>query len=358
MLGFLALASPAIGGSGVTIEAVDHYHGRGDIICIAEADGFQAWSTISFPIFFFPSPTFTRGLRWVDDDVWDTDFMDPDRTGNWRDDDTNQFDRASDAMTYVCLHGTCNDYTTQACTSSTQCNRPGGGQSLPGTCVSAPPGGSGFCAYNTPRQLIMADTPNSRNAGFVDYSTGSVAWGESPNATAWAGAGTNGGVNFAILSNSCGLRPPFFWEEVGSVLAGVHVLGIVMPVDINAAGASADDVDAPARGGLVGIQRLINANGSVGLAWAFSLNSLPQNDGSGCPIGSTSYASGGGHGISGCGAQVAISVGPDLPTAEWHNGSESWWGMLDDGLDPHGAAWLAWFASCNYDCNRFDWRLP
>jgi hypothetical protein len=343
----------------VTVEAADHYNGNGpDIICIAEADGFRDWVQFQFPFFFFPHPHFVSGLRWVENDVWDTDLMDPQRTGNGRDDDTHEFDRPSDSMTYFCGHGTCNDYTTQRCTTSTQCNRPQPGQQLPGSCVSAPPGGGGFCAYNTPRLMIMANTPNSRNGGIVNYSNGSVAWGESVTAGGWGGAGTNGGVNFAILSNSCGLRPPFFWEEAGALLAGVHVLGMIMPVDINSSGQSADDVDAPARGAMVAFSYLVNSSGSVGLAWAHSLNSLPQNDGSGCPIGSSSYALGGGHGISGCGAQVAISVDADEGSAEWHNGTESWWGLADDSLDARGAGWLAWFATCNYDCNRFVWRLP
>jgi hypothetical protein len=71
----------------------------------------------------------TFDLHWTDGNVWDTDFYDPNLTGNAFDDDTSQFDNSTAALSMFIGHGTGFDLTNTPCTSDTQCNpesRPGG----------------------------------------------------------------------------------------------------------------------------------------------------------------------------------------------------------------------------------------
>ncbi len=82
---------------GVTAEAVDYYyHPDGTlyshIICIAEADNFRNG------LINAPNTIFHAGHRYTGPGVWDTDFVDPDRTGHSWDNDTSNFDDAGNGV--------------------------------------------------------------------------------------------------------------------------------------------------------------------------------------------------------------------------------------------------------------------
>ena len=85
-----------------------------------------------------------------------------------------------------------------------------------------------------------------------------------------------------------------------------------------------------------------------------AINSMAQNEGPGCPVGSGSnYSHGGGHGIGGCGAQVIESVDATASLTTWHTLTESWVGMTLDGNDATGGNYMAAYIVCNYDCNTY-----
>lgn len=345
----------AAAGTGVSAEAVDKYcnaNGTGcsSIICIDEADNYRNGLLTA------PGTIFTAGVRYTGKSVYDTDFVDPEKTGHSYDNDTYNFDRAGNGTAYVCLHGTCNDTTTQFCTASSQCNSPPGGLSGPGTCISAgPPWGAwGWCAYNGDRYLITtADAYGNHYGGWINYSNGNVRWGESSTVGNWAGAGTNGGNNFGLLSNSCGTRPGYWYQQLAPLFSGMTVLGIIMPVTPQ----GADDVDAPARGTALANAYRTNPNGSVGFAWADSIVGIPQNDGGDCPNLGGSYSYGGGFGITGCGAQMTYSVDSTSGYAVWNRDTETWNQITGDTYDSAGNNYWAARWHCNYDCNAFPFTL-
>ena len=351
----LAGSGLALAGRGVTAEATDVYcdpNGQNcsSIICIAEADNFRNG------LLNAPGTIFTPGHRFTNRSVYDTDFVDPDVTGHWFDNDTWNFDQAGNGVAYVCLHGTCNDTTNQFCWSSADCNSPGPGQSLPGACIGSGPPFDwwGWCAYYADRYMITtADAYGNHYGGWIDYSNGYVKWGETPNSGGWAGAGTNGGVNFGLLSNSCGTRPGFVQQQVLPLFAGMTVLGIVMPVTPQ----GADDVDAPVHGTALSNAYRTNPNGSIGHAWADSIVGIPYNDGGSCPYLNGNYAYGGGRGITGCGAQLAHTLDEFQSYALWDRDTESWNQAVDDGNDATGANWWAAAWTCNYDCNTYPFTL-
>src|SRR5262249_14346929 len=154
------------------------------IICIAEADNFRNG------LLSAPGTIFKPGLRYTNKLVYDTDFVDPDKTGHSFDDDTFNFDKAGNGVAYVCLHGVCNDTTTQTCKSSSQCTKPEGGQSSPGVCINngPPSNSSGWCAYYADRLMVTtADAFGNHTGGVINYSNGQSKWGETSHSGNWAG---------------------------------------------------------------------------------------------------------------------------------------------------------------------------
>jgi len=338
LVGF-GVASVYAASNGVTAEAVDVYcNANGgncsSIICIAEADNFRNG------LLNKSGTIYRAGARWTNKLVYDTDFFDPERTGQSFDNDTFEFDAAGNGLAYVCLHGTCNDMPGTTCTVQSQCGA--------GVCVGDGPfSSSGHCANNVDRLLITtADAFGNHHGGAINYSTGLVKWGESPQSGSFAGAGTNGGINFGLLSNSCGVRPGFMMQQTLPLFAGMTVLGIVMPVTFGS-----DDVDAPVRGTALSNAYAVNPNGSIGRAWADSIVGIPQNDGG--PCGPGNYTNGGGRGITGCGAQLTVTADISQATVLWDRDTENWNQAVDDNNDSLGTQWFGWWYHCNYDCNTF-----
>ncbi len=356
MLAVLLLGTPCLGKTGVTAEAVDNFcningENCSKIKCIGEADNYRNG------LLNAPNTIFKPGERWIDDDVWDTDFLDPERTGDSVDADDLNFDESGNGTAYVCLHGEGFDTTDQPCTSSAQCTTPDHfPQRNPGMCYgNGPPNNhSGWCGYTRDRLLINSDSANNKHSNRVDYTNGDVAWGESASAGSWGGAGKNGGINFGLLSNSMGVRVGLWNEELLPMLAGMNVLGIIMPITPQ----DADTVDAIERGSALAHAYKTNPNGSIGEAWYESILAVPQSRGSDCPKFKTSYTYGGGHGIRGCGAHLTYTVDSSEDRALWNLWTERWNSLTTENADDStgNAYWAGWYL-CNYDCNKYPATL-
>lgn len=329
----------------VTAEATDNYcdssgNNCSSIICIAEADNYRnGLLNVSGTIF-------TGGWRWTDKYVYDTDFIDPDIQSGDSGNDTNNFDKTGTGTAYVCLHGVCNDMPGDTCSSAADCQSGG-------VCIAdAPPANSsGHCAYYQDRYMVTtADAYGNEYGGWINYSAGLVKWGETTAVGGWAGAGTNGGLNFALLSNSCGIRPGFDHQQDTAIFAGVPVLGIIMPTTYGS-----DDVDAPTRGTALSNAYVTNPSGSIAHAWTSSLAGIPYNDGG--PCGDGDYTYGGGHGVGGCGAQLAQSMDINQTATEWDRDTMSWYAIAYPADGSTGTSWQANIWTCNYDCNTYPFTL-
>jgi hypothetical protein len=198
--------------------------------------------------------------------------------------------------------------------------------------------------------ITTADAYGNHYGGWINYSAGLVKWGENTSVGGWAGAGTNGGVNFALLSNSCGIRPGFDHRQDTAIFAGVAVLGIIMPTT-----NGSDDVDAPTRGTALSNAYVTNPNASIAHAWTSSLSGIPYNDGG--PCGSGNYTYGGGHGVGGCGAQLAQSMDVNQGATEWDRDTMSWNQIPNQYDGSGGTQWQANIWTCNYDCNKYPFTL-
>ncbi|MDC0746043.1 hypothetical protein [Polyangium mundeleinium] len=351
--GIVALFCPshATAGTGVTIESVNDYSqpgcpGPSLANSIANGDGFRNGLVTG-------SGFWTAGLRYVDNGVYDGDFVDPQRSGDSLDHDDLYFDRAGDAISYFTGHGVCNPNagaTNVTCTSSAQCTSPMPGQSLPGNCKSAPgfPGApaQGLCHYNVNRSLYTCSTGDHYNHS-VNYSNTFVKWGESSSAGSWAGAGTNGGINLAVLDISCAVLPQFEWYQLGPLFAGLHIVATVMPVN-------GDLANVASRGSTFASRWAANASGVVTDAWMETMNNLPQTLGSAC----SDYTIGGGRGINGCGLYVAVTMDSTNSAAQWKMNTESWYGLQLDSNDGNGTSYWYTKGFCNYDCVTWPIILP
>ena len=342
-LAALVMTRPAVATTAVATEAVDHYCGS-SIVCIAEADNYRNGLLTA------PGTIFTSGTYWTEQNVWDIDFADNDITASGVDDDNVSFDMPGSGTAYVCLHGNGANTSTTSCTSAAQC-------SSGGVCIGhGPPNNSpGWCEYDSDRNLINdACAYYNYRGGYTDYSANLTAWGESSVGKGCrSAAGTNGGINFGLLSNSYGTQPGFWWRQMEPLFGGMQVLGIVMPVTPQ----GADDVDAPARGTALSDAYRTNPNGSIGAAWVDSIVGIPQNDGGDCPGMGGSYQYGGGHGIAGCGAQLAYSIDATSSKSIWNRDSQTWNQISGNSYDATGCSYWAARWHRNYDCNSYPFTL-
>ena len=279
---------------------------------------------------------------WTDNgNCWDADFVDSDLFASG--DDNVSFDPPGAAIAMYSGHGVCNDFPTpdQSCTASAQCTNPGTGMSNPGSCTKGPNVAQGMCIYTAPREIVTCDTTNDKFGHHVDYSDGATALGESTNSGAWAGAGTNGGINFAILDISCGVRPGHVTQGLGLAFAGVHNIATCMPTT-----AHADTTDSALRGTNFAARWKSNKNSSIAMSWTAMMNDMPWTEGLSCNGTTKGY-----HGYAGCGANLVASLAQDTTTAYFLNGTESWVQAQSDTNDPTAGAVMAWIWICNYDCS-------
>ena len=326
------LSVPALANSdGITTESINDYDGNGDLAnSIANGNGFRSGMMPSGSTFWSAGDNLTDGF------VFDSHFVDDDIYGNGN--DYAAFDEQGDAIAYFTGHGMCNAGTSpvQSCSTSSQCNSPGPGQSLPGSCQDAP-NISPNCRYWSNRHMITNGIW-SWFSNDVNYSYG-IKWGESAYSGSWAGAGTDGGVNLVVADISCG-SVPSFESELFSIFAGLHMLATIMPI-------AGDTANLATRGSTFASRWAANSNGSVGQAWMDTLTLLPASPSGGSACG----ASGGGRGINGCGANHAFSIAPTAQEAANKIDYESWVGLKNDNNDATSQGYWAGRIICNYDCS-------
>ncbi len=318
--------------TGISIEAVDKYSCGALSQDIPNVDNFRSR--------MLSIAGYTAGIRYTDGLVWPTDFTDPERVAGGA--DTTNFDRPGDAISYFSGHGTCDDQSNTSCTTTAGCPNVAGTQKRCLRYTDSPL--QGRCVYSRPRNIVVDRTGTSCQS--VEYSTGaSVAWGEGAVGGAWGGAGTNGGINLAVIDNSCGITPDLYWPEVGNLFTGLSSIALIMPTRVGS-----DTGDVSNRGRAFADRYVANPNSAVGYSWTDAINSV--SGGSGCAFG------GGNHGVVGCGAHIYISVERDQPITEWANRTENWVQLRDSNNDGYLRNWMSWIFTCNYDCNNHPFILP
>ncbi|MFL6210725.1 MAG: DUF6345 domain-containing protein [Pyrinomonadaceae bacterium] len=326
---------------GLAVESVNKYtprYGMGSDLpnSIANGDGFIQGMTK-------PGSPWKLDQRWTDNDVYDTDFIDPDRGGAGG--DGLYFDKPGLAISYFSGHGNCSGCSQGTpCTSTAQCTNPapGSNESLPSSCRFAP-GVSGTCCYNSPRYLFTNSDQDKYN-GSVIYGNGFIKWGENSAAGAWAGAGTNGGTHMVVMDLSCGVLSTFWWNQLQPAIGGLHLLATIMPIN-------GDTANVSDRGATFAQRWAANPEGAPAVAWLDTLNSLAQNDGG--PCAGTDYRNGGGHGINGCGCNFVIAFDTDAAGAS-SKINENWSNLRDDDRAAKGANWYSARWMCNYTLSRTD----
>jgi len=328
--------------TGIVAEGVTDYSydnggsHSGDIDCNSQVTNFYnpmtaagtGWTTLKF---------YQNNL------VYDTDFRDHEKSGFAGDDDNLNFDPPGAAIAVFCGHGTCDDATSTACTTSANCPA---GQ----VCMANPPTTSASaCAQNTPRRLITSST-GSRHGNVVLYGDGNSAFGEIAT---WAGAGTNGGDNIVFIWNSCGIRLPWQYSQTAAMFAGMSQLDMIMPQSNVTGAGTADAVVNSQRGSLLASYALANPNSSIVSGWGADLDSSPQNIGASCPDQTGTYTYGGGHGIAGCGAHATLASDVNQGFADWKVRSMTWMYARNANLKPSGTGYFSGWFHCNYDCNTY-----
>jgi hypothetical protein len=317
--------------TGITIEAVDKYS------CGALSQNKP--NVDNFRTRMLSISGYTAGVRFTDGLVFPTDFTDPQKVSGGA--DTFNFDRPGDAIAYFSGHGICDDQTGTACTSAASCPNVAGVQKRCLRFTDNPL--RGRCVYSRPRNIVVDRTGKSCQS--VNYSTDGVAWGEDPTSGAWDGAGTNGGINFAVIDNSCGITPDLYIPEMLGAFAGVSTIALIMPTRVGD-----DTADVSGRGSAFGDRYVANRNSSIARSWTDAINSV--TGGSGCAFG------GGNHGVIGCGAHIAVSLEVNQARADWANRIETWEQLRDPANDGIGQGWMSWIYTCNYDCNNHPFILP
>jgi hypothetical protein len=329
--------------SGIVVETVSDYtFVCGNTSCDTDAntEGNGFWNAMTAS-----GTGWTGTHHYMDNSVFDTDFEDPQYTGLAADNDTTNFDSAGVDISFLIAHGVCDDVTSTVCTSDASCNAAAGGY-CPGEPLQV--GEKRTCINQAQRRIVTSST-FSQHSNFVWYGANGTAsavktigLGESANSGGFAGAGTNGGANVAVIVNSCGIRSHHFLKDTQNFYAGVHSVMMTMPVasylDTGGIERFSDTRQWGARGSTFAGFILANPLAAASDAW---FNPTMVNN---------SYTGPSGHNF---GAQIVIAEDSTADNAIWHVLTESWIGTIIDSNDAKGNSfWGAWFV-CNYDCNTF-----
>jgi hypothetical protein len=312
--------------TGLVVESVNNYGGRANLNnSIANGDGFIRAMTPA-------GGEWQVTHRFVDGFVWDTDFL---QGTTW---DGQNFDQQGTAISYYTGHGLANAYDEvpeHTCSTSSVCTNPPAGARLPGICKAAglpgyAPGDVSRCVYESDRALVVNGN-HDQFGGIVDYSSGGAKWGESRNAGGWAGVGTGGGTNVAVLDASLGVLPTYWVTQTVQAMAGLHMLATIMPV-------TGDTAIVSDRGSIFGTDWAVNANSAVSDSWLTTLLSIP------------------GSGINGGGCNFVIAYDTTPDRAQAHL-AESWEDVKRDGLDAQGAQFYDARWLCNWSTTIKDKSL-
>jgi hypothetical protein len=332
----------------IIVESVNNYGGTNcnpPNLCnsIANGDGFMQGMV-------FPGSRWRSGARYTDTAVYDTDFADP--TADSRGKDQTYFDRGGRAVAYFTGHGI-GDHgcSTIACTSTSQCTRPGtatggGVPRLPGSCRFSPMDAP-RCCYMVDRKAVTFSPAEDKFGGLINYTGGPIRWGESPQSGGWAGAGTDGGANLVVLDISHGVLPTFWAHTFVRANAGVQLIATMMT-------AGGDTAIVADRGKTFATFYRANENARVSDSWVQTMNSLPANEGNLCPGG------GGGHGFNGCGCNIIIGM-DQTPQRAQESLGEGWVNLSNDANDALGNQFYSARWVCNYplpSTTQSAWERP
>jgi hypothetical protein len=328
----------------IIVESVNNYGGNGNLSnSIANGDGFAQGMV-------FPGSRWTAGARYTDTAVYDTDFVDSALSPLGA--DQTFFDRARRAVAYFTGHGIVDHgCSTVSCTSTSQCTQPNtatgpGVPRLPGSCRFSPMD-QPRCCYMVDRKAVNFSPTNDKFGGVINYTSGPIRWGESPQSGGWANAGTDGGANLVVLDISHGVLPTFWYQTFRNANAGVQLIATMMT-------AGGDTNNVPDRGKTFASFYKADERNRVSESWVQTMNSLPAGEGNSCPAG------GGGHGFNGCGCNFVIGMDNTLARAQGSL-TESWVSLSNDSNDALGNQFFAARWVCNYPLLATDqsaWEKP
>lgn len=293
----------------------------------------------------------TTGNIYLDSLVWDSDFVDPEKNFNGA--DSTNFDQANYGLSYFTGHGSSFDYSAPQynCTSHSNCTSPAPSQTPPAQCLYNPGTIYGTCFYGA-EHLIGTCGSNPKFGNMPNAVSGIMKFGESTNSGTWAGAGTNGGINVAIIDNSNTLRSPAFgWQSIAPMFAGVHMIGVVMPI-----GWGSDNLDNQEVGPTFATRLRSNSSASVAEQWLLSLNDVSASLGSSCGVFPGGHGIGGATYGGGCGGRYIASLGQSCSFAQNTILYQNTTGAQSDANDATGSACLAYDYICNYDCQTYPFN--
>jgi hypothetical protein len=211
---------------------------------------------------------------------------------------------------------------------------------------------SRVCIKHLKRTFITSSDTN-HHSNLVNYGGSqwkSIAWGEDAASGGYDGAGTNGGTNVFVLTNSCGIRYAYWPQYTSYFYAGMHMLFMTMPVGAYKLPGETSprftDVNQwAARGSTLASNILANDNAPAASAWinATILSSsfigyLGNN-----PNGGTQKF----------GANVVLAADTSGSMLNWRFLTEGWTGARMDSNDPKGNSTLGIYYICNYDCSTY-----
>ena len=368
----LSAGRAAYAGPFVTIEAVNDY---------SQCNGLSLSGSVQSAVGFRDALVYSGnpanyqyGVSFIDNNVWTTDFYDPEGTGcvpgnvgcGGVDEDDGYFDKRGTAFSYYAGHGggyvpdaRCDDPSLpncQPCIASWQCGSglPGAwapipNGSAPGFCRALPGESPGSCSYTSTggRQLALGNcTAGPARGGRVNYTLGGwVNWGESSWSGAWGGAGTVGGTNVVVLAASFA-EMSNRGQEVWPSFGGIHMLANVLVHE-------GDTADEGSRGFWFGMKYIADPASTVSQGWMDAVPSMPDT---GTPNSRCrNYAQevyGGGHGVNGCGGHIITSLGATQMEASsliWEN----WFSVRPDVNDAKGTGYFHARWMCNFDCDTY-----
>jgi hypothetical protein len=318
-----ASRSVAFAAYGMNLESTDVYHPCGISPDLSNCN-IDAYYFSQYMQSRSESVPFTEFQRYGDSLAWDQDMIDEASGG----DANYTMDDPAISISMFSGHGKCDDQSGQTCTTGANCGS--------GVCTRHPGASSGYCMFYVPRKAYTCGSGDIFGHQ-ADLSSGAARFGESPNSGGWAGVGTGGNVNFVMFDISCGVTPGFISNEYWNTFAGAHIISSVMPTEFGS-----DTLDIADRGIDTGWLFQQNQNSSPSLDWIDTVNYISDGN-----------CNGNGGGLSGCGANISMSVNTNATTAQWANGTESWAQLVNDGYDAKGAGYMAWVYQCNYDCSRY-----
>jgi hypothetical protein len=312
----------------------------------------------------------------VDPRVNDTDFFDPDVTGNSYDNDTLNFDPQAGtytpgvAVSYFAGHGrgTPANFMTTSCRLDSDCPAAPSGYFGPGVCTYCPTGAAGHsnCLGTSDPGLNAGACSYAWHVGAVVHGpnchhSNSIAWGapgvgvvfgESLESGGfYAGALENGGTNLAVFYQSFGGTPGLWPSETQDVFGGLHMLAMTSPTS-----------------GDTTVQGAYDSLGAIFAATASNPASIVADDFvssianvtvavEGCPPGDSNPQNALGS-FEGCGCYSVISWDATPTYAAWHITNESWYDLQFDVYDATGNGYFYWLAQCNYDPTTYPFSNP